>query len=193
MRRAKEVERKGMLRCTYVRQERFYHPVMWKWSSCDRLFDYRTQPTFWKFWIPNQTPFRAVPVYRDPPEDELSPREAFPRDPMLLCGASIHAGIRVVEGPLYAGVLDPASNAWFLLYGVRELGFQCGVWDWVNVVRKKSNRMGWGEKGHLHLRRTFLIHLRKDLRFGFHHLELVSGHHYFLALFPKRECDRLNM
>lgn len=80
-------------------------------------------------WIQNQNPFRAVPVYRDPPEDEIPPPEAFPRgrDPMLLCGAFIHAGVREVEGPLYAGVLDPGSNAGFLLYGVRELGFQCGV------------------------------------------------------------------
>lgn len=55
---------------------------------------------------------------------------------MLPCDVFIHAGIRDVEGPLYAGildplvmagVLDPGLNAGFLLWGVRELGSQCGV------------------------------------------------------------------
>ena len=54
---------------------------------------------------------------------------------MLPCDLFIHAGIRDVDGPLYAGVLDslvtagvldPGFNAGLLLCGVRELGFQCG-------------------------------------------------------------------
>lgn len=70
-----------------------------------------------------------MPVYRGPPEDEPTPRVAFSkgRDPLLLCDAFIHAGVRDAVGPLYAGILDPGSNAVVPLYGVRELGFQCGV------------------------------------------------------------------
>lgn len=64
-------------------------------------------------------------------------------------------------------------------------------------VIRRVNRMGVegeGKGGHLHLRRTFLIHLRKDLRFGFrcYYLEPLSGHHYLLGVIPKQECDRLN-
>lgn len=108
-----------------------------------QIFGYR-QPLL--RLIPKSNPFRAVPVYRDPPEDE-SPREASPQDPMLLCSASIHAAIRDLEGPLYAGDLDLASNARFLLCGVWELGFE--IWGSsvkyeteMNAVRRVVE---WGE------------------------------------------------
>jgi len=47
----------------------------------------------------------------------------------------------------------------------------------VIVIIRRATEWSEGGMGHLHLRMTFLIHLRKDLRFGFRYLELVSGHH----------------